>query len=97
MKTHRTTNYRIAPVCTRGLIIGLTGGIACGKTTVARLLAQYGADVIDLDEIGHQLLKKGSPVYDQIVETFSADILDESGDINPGSKGISSISSGAAP
>lgn len=82
MKTHRTTNYRIAPVYTRGLIIGLTGGIACGKTTVARLLAQYGADVIDLDEIGHQLLKKGSPVYDQIVETFGADILDTSGDIN---------------
>ena len=66
----------------RGLIVGLTGGIACGKTTVAELLAQHGADVIDLDEIGHQLLKKGNPVFDQIVKAFGADILDECGDIS---------------
>ena len=66
----------------RGLIVGLTGGIACGKTTVAELLAQHGADVIDLDEIGHRLLKKGSPVFDQIVKAFGDKILDESGDIS---------------
>ncbi len=66
----------------RGLIVGLTGGIACGKTTVAELLAQHGADVIDLDEIGHRLLKKGSPIFDQIVKTFGKEVLDESGDIS---------------
>ncbi|MBM3240986.1 dephospho-CoA kinase [Candidatus Poribacteria bacterium] len=66
----------------RGLIVGLTGGIACGKTTVAELLAQHGADVIGLDEIGHQLLKKGNPVFDQIVKTFGEEILDEFGDIS---------------
>lgn len=66
----------------RGLIVGLTGGIACGKTTVAKLLAQYGADVINLDEIGHQLLKKDNPVFDQIVKAFGREIFDESGDIS---------------
>jgi len=66
----------------RGLIVGLTGGIACGKTTVAELFAQHGADVIDLDEIGHRLLKKGSPVFDQIVKAFGKEVLDESGDIS---------------
>jgi dephospho-CoA kinase len=66
----------------RGLIVGLTGGIACGKTTVAELLAQHGADVIDLDEIGHQLLEKGNPVFDQIVQAFGVEILDESGNIS---------------
>ena len=66
----------------RGLIVGLTGGIACGKTTVAELLAQHGADVIDLDKIGHRLLKKGSTVFDQIVKAFGKEILDESGDIS---------------
>ena len=66
----------------RGLIVGLTGGIACGKTTVAELLAQHGADVIDLDEIGHRLLKKDSPVFDQIVKAFGKEVLDESGDIS---------------
>ena len=66
----------------RGLIVGLTGGIACGKTTVAKLLAQRGADIIDLDKMGHKLLLKGSPVYDQIVQAFGVEILNESGDIS---------------
>jgi len=66
----------------RGLIVGLTGGIACGKTTVAELLAQHGADVIDLDKIGHRLLEKGNPVFDQIVQAFGVEILDESGNIS---------------
>ena len=66
----------------RGLIVGLTGGIACGKTTVAELLAQHGADVIDLDEIGHQLLKNSNPIFDQIVKAFGEEILDESGNIS---------------
>ncbi|MFQ6040347.1 MAG: dephospho-CoA kinase [Candidatus Poribacteria bacterium] len=72
----------LCPQKARGLIVGLTGGIACGKTTVAELLAQRGADVIDLDEIGHRLLKKGNPVFERIVKTFGAEILDESGDIS---------------
>lgn len=46
------------------------------------MLAQRGADIIDLDKMGHKLLLKGSPVYDQIVQAFGVEILNESGDIS---------------
>jgi dephospho-CoA kinase len=63
-------------------IIGLTGNIATGKSTVARLLAELGATVIDADALVHDLQRKGSPVYDAIVEAFGAGILDRSGEID---------------
>lgn len=66
----------------RGLIVGLTGGVACGKTTVARMLEKLGAHVIDVDGIGHEMLKKGSPAYDDLVEAFGRQVLDENGDIS---------------
>lgn len=66
----------------RGLIVGLTGGIACGKTTVARMLEEQGAYVIDVDNIGHEMLKRGSPAYDDLIETFGTEVLDENGDIS---------------
>ncbi len=66
----------------RGIIIGITGGIACGKTTVSDLLADKGAIPINADEIGHQLLKVDSPILNKLTETFGPDILDESGDVS---------------
>ena len=66
----------------RGIIVGITGGIACGKTTVSTLLAEKGAIQINADEIGHQLLKADSPVIDELVDTFGYDMLDESGDVS---------------
>ena len=66
----------------RGIIVGVTGGIASGKSTVSRLLAEKGAFTIDLDEIGHELLKQGSPVMDELLEAFGPDILDSSGDVS---------------
>ena len=66
----------------RGIIVGITGGIACGKTTVSELLAGKGAIPINADEIGHQLLKADSPVIDELLEAFGADILDASGDVS---------------
>lgn len=66
----------------RGLIIGITGGIACGKTTVSKLLAEKGAIPINADEIGHQLLRADSPILDELTETFGLEILDESGDVS---------------
>lgn len=66
----------------RGIIVGITGGIACGKTTVSKLLAEKGAIQINADEIGHQLLKSDSPVIDELVEAFGAEILDELGDVS---------------
>ena len=66
----------------RGTIVGITGGIACGKTTVSELLAEKGAIPINADEIGHQLLKADSPVIDELTDTFGQDILDASGDVS---------------
>ena len=66
----------------RGIIVGVTGGIACGKSTVSKLLSKRGAVPINSDEIGHQLLKRGSSVMEALLETFGADILDESGDVS---------------
>lgn len=66
----------------RGKIIGITGGIACGKTTVSQLLAEKGAIPINADEIGHQLLRSDSPIIDELTETFGQEILDESGNVS---------------
>ena len=66
----------------RGIIVGVTGGIACGKSTVSKLLSKKGAIPINSDEIGHQLLKRGSPVMGALLEAFGTAILDEFGDVN---------------
>jgi dephospho-CoA kinase len=66
----------------RGVIVGVTGGIASGKSTVSQLLAEKGAILINVDEIGHRLLKRGSPVITELIESFGAGILDESGSIS---------------
>ncbi len=63
-------------------VIGLTGGIGSGKSTVARLLAEQGAVIVDLDRVGHEVLKKGSQSYGQVVGEFGADILKASGEID---------------
>ena len=66
----------------RGIIVGITGGIACGKTTVSQLLTEKGAIPINADEIGHQLLKADSPVLDELINAFGQEILEESGDVS---------------
>ncbi len=63
-------------------IIGLTGGIACGKSTVARLLEQHGFPVIDADRLGHRVLKQGHPGFKEVVQAFGEDILDGRGHIS---------------
>jgi dephospho-CoA kinase len=64
------------------LKVGLTGGIACGKSTVAALLAARGAQVAKADEIAHQLMLPGQPVYEEIVRRFGRGILDAAGRID---------------
>lgn len=66
----------------RGLIVGVTGGIACGKSTVSQLLAEKGAIPINVDEIGHQLLRRGSPIINELIENFGFGIVDESGNVS---------------
>ena len=60
-------------------MIGLTGGIGSGKSTVALLLAARGAVVVDADLIARQVVEPGSPVLEKLVERFGADILGSDG------------------
>jgi dephospho-CoA kinase len=62
--------------------IGLTGGIACGKSTVARLLAARGAVIVDADQLARELVVPGSEGLAATVEAFGADVLKEDGTLN---------------
>lgn len=64
------------------LRIGLTGGIACGKSTVAGMLVKRGARLLQADTLAHQLYAPGTAVYDQVVRCFGRDILNLDGTIN---------------
>ncbi|WP_339191272.1 dephospho-CoA kinase [Bacillus sp. FSL K6-1003] len=64
------------------LVIGLTGGIASGKSTVANMLIDKGITVIDADIIAKQAVERGMPAYRQIIDEFGEDILLENGDID---------------
>lgn len=55
--------------------IGLTGGIATGKSTVARLIESRGVPIIDADKIAHQALLLGTPIYENIVKVYGETIL----------------------
>ncbi|NLY91192.1 MAG: dephospho-CoA kinase [Firmicutes bacterium] len=65
-----------------GFVIGLTGGIGTGKTTVARILADLGCAVISSDRIGHQLLEPGNEVYEKVKAEFGPGILRPGGRID---------------
>jgi dephospho-CoA kinase len=65
------------------LRVGLTGGLACGKSTVAQMMADRGAYVVDADKVAHQLMLPGQPVYEQVVRLFGSEIVNQSdGSIN---------------
>ena len=66
----------------RVILVGLTGGIGSGKSTVSALLAGRGAVVIDADAITRQLQEPGQPVLTAIVERFGARVLDPDGRLN---------------
>lgn len=66
----------------RSLIIGLTGGIASGKSTVAAKFGELGAYVIDADKLGHKAYLKGSEAFFQIVDTFGEDVVGPDGEID---------------
>jgi len=64
------------------LKVGLTGGIAVGKSTVGEMFAAQGAQVIQADEIAHRLMRPGEPVYQEVVASFGAGILDPDRTVN---------------
>ncbi|WP_019422821.1 dephospho-CoA kinase [Paenibacillus sp. OSY-SE] len=62
--------------------IGLTGGIASGKSTVSNLLVERGALLVDADRIAREVVLPGSPVLDKIAELFGTDMLLEDGSLD---------------
>lgn len=63
-------------------VIGLTGNIGSGKTTVLRMLEQLGAKAVDADELVHEVMQQGSPIWQAIVDTFGEGVLTPQGDID---------------
>jgi dephospho-CoA kinase len=64
------------------IVIGLTGGIASGKSVVSGMLAEHGALVIDADKVGHEAYAPGSGCYEAVVEAFGRDIVAPDGQID---------------
>lgn len=64
------------------IIIGLSGGIASGKSTVSQMLKDMGIPVIDSDTIAHTIVQKGSPVLGSLTEVFGTEILNMDGTLN---------------
>jgi len=64
------------------LRVGLTGGIATGKSTVARIFATLGASILDADEIAHRLVEIGAPAYEPVARVFGDAILNPDRSIN---------------
>jgi dephospho-CoA kinase len=62
--------------------VGLTGGIASGKSTVARLLVELGAVLIDGDALAREVVARGTPGLAQVVEEFGPDVLTPQGDLD---------------
>ena len=63
-------------------VIGLTGGIGSGKSTVSQFLAELGATIIDADKIGHEVLKPDTEVWREVVAAFGKQIVTANGTID---------------
>ena len=66
----------------KSLVIGLTGNIATGKSTILKYLVGKCAFIIDADKLGHRVIEPGGPAYDAVVRTFGKEILREDGTID---------------
>jgi len=64
------------------LVVGLTGGISSGKSTVLRIFKNFGCRTIDADEIAHRLTRPGTKVLREIVRKFGKEVLDKNGTLN---------------
>jgi dephospho-CoA kinase len=63
-------------------LLGLTGNIACGKSTILRQLAKLGAHTVDADALVHKVQAKGGPAYRPIVSEFGSEIVAEGGELD---------------
>jgi dephospho-CoA kinase len=64
------------------LLVGLTGGIGSGKSTVASMLAERGALVVDSDALARDAIARGSPGFDRVLELFGEDVLSPTGELD---------------
>jgi dephospho-CoA kinase len=64
------------------LLIGLTGNIGTGKSTVAGMLAELGAGTIDADKVAHEVMQAGTPAHARIVEAFGSEVVGHDGEID---------------
>jgi dephospho-CoA kinase len=63
------------------LRVGLTGGIACGKTVVAEMMREFGCVILNADRMGHRLIEPGAAAFESVVREFGRGILDGEGHI----------------
>jgi dephospho-CoA kinase len=77
-------------------VLGLSGGIGTGKSTVARFLGSLGATVIDADAIVHELQAPGTPMLDEIAEAFGPGIVDTEGRLDRNALGATVFRDAAA-
>ena len=63
-------------------VIGLTGGIASGKSLVSQQLAERGAVVIDADKVGHEAYRQGTETFQAVVDAFGSDIVGAAGEVD---------------
>ncbi len=64
------------------IVIGLTGGIGSGKSTISKYLEELGAVLIDADQVGHEILLKGTPAWHEIIAVFGQGVMAETGEID---------------
>lgn len=64
------------------MLIGLTGGIASGKSTVSAMLVKHGALLVDADQVARDVVEPGQPALLQIVDVFGQDVLNSDGSLN---------------
>ncbi|MCA9534238.1 MAG: dephospho-CoA kinase [Myxococcales bacterium] len=62
-------------------VYGLTGGIACGKSTVAAMFRAHGVGVVDADQLAREVVLPGTPALEAIVQAFGSDVLDADGSL----------------
>lgn len=71
-----------AGLLARPMVVGMTGGIGCGKSTAAGFLGSAGIDVLEADTVAHEAMRPGGEAYDDVVEAFGQDIVAGDGKID---------------
>ena len=81
-------NTRSQPIRPGKLCVGLTGGIASGKSTVADMFAELGVPIIDTDIIAREVVEPGTPALAEIRERFGEQFIDAAGNLDRAAAGV---------